>query len=64
MHVTNMRPMTLTEAKATLAAIGYRPTMTFEQLLAAVSVDLAPRVVLALRTTAAAEHDQANRLGQ
>lgn len=64
MTVTNMHPMTLPEAEAILSAIGYRPEWTFEQLRAVVPVEMAQRVVSALRITAAAEHDRANRLAQ
>lgn len=62
MTVTNMHPMTLTEANAILASIGYDPDWTLNQLKQAVPKDMARTFALALRVTAAADHAEANGL--
>lgn len=60
--IASLHGMSLADARELLASIGYNPDWPLERLRAAIPDDMRERFVTALRVTAAAEHDAANRM--
>lgn len=60
--IASLHGMSLADARELLASIGYSPDWPLERLRAAIPNDMRERFIIALRVTAAADHDAGNRM--